>query len=98
MNAFKLNFETALRLTGLLLIGKGLLCWLSQIGIMYGYAERGMIDNYSKIFLVAALAVVALVSCVETARPTDSGLSGTGGPKDWETGMPGMGSVVPENR
>ena len=51
-----------------------------------------------KIFSVAVLAVVALVSCVETARPTDSGLSGTGSPKEWEPGMPGMGSVVPENR
>ncbi len=61
MNAFKLNFETALRLTGLLLIGKGLLCWLSQIGIMYGYAERGMIDNYSKIFLVADIFFMATV-------------------------------------
>ena len=61
MNAFKLNFETALRLTGLLLIGKGLLCWLSQIGIMYGYAERGMIDKYSKIFLVADIFFMATV-------------------------------------
>ncbi len=52
----------------------------------------------TKIFLLTAFAVVALASCVETARPTDSGLSGTGGPKDWETGMPGMGSVLPENR
>lgn len=51
-----------------------------------------------KILFIAALAVAALTSCVETERPTDSGLSGTGGPKDWETGMPGMGSVVPENR
>ncbi len=48
--------------------------------------------------VLAVLAALMLASCVETARPTDSGLSGTGGPKDWETGMPGMGSVVPENR
>lgn len=51
-----------------------------------------------KFLLLAALLGLMSVSCVETARPTDSGLSGTGGPKDWETGMPGMGSVVPENR
>lgn len=52
----------------------------------------------AKTLFIAALAAAALTSCVETERPTDSGLSGTGGPKDWETGMPGMGSVVPENR
>ncbi|MBR6798389.1 MAG: hypothetical protein IKM45_06890 [Opitutales bacterium] len=54
--------------------------------------------RFLKAFLVSVFTVFMLVSCVETARPTDSGLSGTGGPKDWETGMPGMGSVVPENR
>ncbi len=51
-----------------------------------------------KILFLALLTGVLPVGCVETERPTDSGLSGTGGPKDWETGMPGMGSVVPENR
>lgn len=54
--------------------------------------------RFLKAFSFAVFTAVMLVSCVETARPTDSGLSGTGGPKDWETGMPGMGSVVPENR
>lgn len=54
--------------------------------------------SWVKRLLVAAALCLMLVSCVETARPTDSGISGTGGPKDWETGMPGMGSVVPENR
>ncbi len=48
--------------------------------------------------VISVLAALMFAACVETARPTDSGLSGTGGPKDWETGMPGMGSVVPENR
>ncbi|HIV04585.1 MAG TPA: hypothetical protein IAC75_05505 [Candidatus Spyradosoma merdigallinarum] len=52
---------------------------------------------FGKVFLLSLFALL-FASCVETARPTDSGLSGTGGPKDWETGMPGMGSVVPENR
>ncbi len=52
---------------------------------------------FGKVFLFSLFALL-FASCVETARPTDSGLSGTGGPKDWETGMPGMGSVVPENR
>lgn len=54
--------------------------------------------SFGRYLIAAALFGLFLVSCVETERPTDSGLSGTGGPKDWETGMPGMGSVVPENR
>lgn len=53
----------------------------------------------AKFLVIPALvALSALTSCVETERPTDSGLSGTGGPKDWEMGMPGMGSMLPENR
>jgi len=48
--------------------------------------------------LIFVGVLFSLASCVETERPTDSSLSGTGGPKDWETGMPGMGNGVPENR
>lgn len=58
-----------------------------------------MLSSRKILVLVSAFfATVLFVSCVETERPTDSSLSGTGGPKDWETGMPGMGNVVPENR
>lgn len=59
-----------------------------------------MLRFFGKLLVLALFFAAAFVSssCVETERPTDSNLSGTGGPKDWETGLPGMGSVVPENR
>lgn len=53
MDRFKLNFGTMLRATGVVLVIKGALCWMAQIGIMYAYAERGIVDNYSTVFLLA---------------------------------------------
>ena len=54
-----MDFGKLLRITGFLLIGKGLLEFISLIGIMYGYAERGVIDNFSGLFLFSRIFYTA---------------------------------------
>ena len=54
-----MDFGKLLRITGFLLIGKGLLEFISLIGIMYGYAERGVIDNFSGLFLFSIIFYTA---------------------------------------
>jgi len=53
------SFEGLARLTGLALIGRAFFYWLSLIGIMHSYAERGEIDEKSGIFLFTYIFLAA---------------------------------------
>ena len=50
-----------LRITGLVLLVKGLLSWMSLIGIMYSYADRGIIKDYFTLFLIINIFFVASI-------------------------------------
>ena len=54
-----MSFSKMLRVTGFFLIGKGLLYFLSLIWIMYSYAERGIIGEYSGLFFFSVLFFTA---------------------------------------